>query len=85
MAMNTFPEDDLRHPEEWEKIEGIRIVNADGWLNTSTPWDLPISYAEFLELSNASTIELRQEYTQSQNMLRLRAQTNTLSGLLHQQ
>lgn len=83
MAMSPYSEDDLRHPEDWEQVEGIRVSDADGWRNTNTPWDQLISYEEFLTLAGASTVEVNQpRYTPNDSMRRLRAQTNTLSRLL---
>lgn len=85
-----FAPDDLRHPEEWEGIEGIIVKDADGWRSTNTPWDTPISYAEFLEMSGKSTIELMRDrqhrnYTAEENSLRIKAQADTLARLLGSQ
>jgi hypothetical protein len=39
---------ELKTPEEWSTIYGIRIMDPDGWRMPNAPkWDTPISREEF--------------------------------------
>lgn len=50
--------DDLRMPEEWERILGFWVRDPDGWRNNNLPWDEPLTRDEFQELAAESTTEL---------------------------
>ena len=84
----AYPYDGLRYPEEWEEIEGVWVRDPDGWRNNNIPWDMPISHATWQTLSGVSTIEImpgrngRPRYSATENRLRIKAQTDTLSRLM---
>lgn len=46
-----------RPPEQWEKIMGIQIMDADGWdrTNLAEDWKKPLSQEEFIEKAVRST------------------------------
>lgn len=47
----------LLPPATWEWLEGVKILDPDGWRGTNgRPWDDPISREEWQERRNASTI-----------------------------
>lgn len=52
---------DTRLPSEWERYTGITIIDPDGWdrKNFDVSWNTPITYSEWEDRSNRSTISLR--------------------------
>jgi hypothetical protein len=51
-------EEDRKHPSEWEKEAGIKVADADGWMNAGVPWSRPITKREFNLLCAGSTVNL---------------------------
>jgi len=48
-----------RKPCEWEKIDGIKIIDPDGWRGINgKSFEEPITRAEWEERKNESTINL---------------------------
>ena len=42
--------DELKTPDEWSKLEGVEILDPDGWRGRNgRPWTDPITLAEFQE------------------------------------
>ena len=48
--------DELKTPIEWSKIDGIVIMDPDGWRNDGKSFYEPITRAEFDERTWVSTI-----------------------------
>ena len=47
---------DMRKPEEWAKMEGIVIIDPDGWRNRGKSFDEPVSLLDFESMAEYSTI-----------------------------
>ena len=48
---------ELNKPEDWERITGITIMDADGWRSPGDPpYEKPISRDEFMRRMSISTI-----------------------------
>lgn len=48
-------EGDMRPPQEWCWIQGVTILDPDGWRWDGKDWDEPITEAEFTERASRST------------------------------
>lgn len=50
---------ELRTPDEWCRIRGVHILDADGWRPpVAQAWDVPITENEFIRRAAISTIRL---------------------------
>lgn len=51
--------DELKLPEEWERIRGIQVIDADGWRPpVAQDWNVEITENEFIRRSAISTCRL---------------------------
>ena len=46
----------MLQPDEWAKIEKIKILDHDGWLDDNKDFNEPITYDEYLKRTVKSTI-----------------------------
>lgn len=47
-------------PVEWQEIEGVTILDPDGWRMAGAPaWDEPITRDDFLKRMSISTVQMR--------------------------
>jgi hypothetical protein len=49
-----------RLPVEWQEIDGVQIMDPDGWdrRNFEESWNTPITQAEWLDRASQSTVRL---------------------------
>lgn len=49
---------ELKFPREWEAIDGVKVIDPDGWSHGSyQSWGTPISREEWERRLSTSTIE----------------------------
>jgi len=49
---------DIKHPpEHWERITGVKIIDADGWVGNMLTWETPITRDDFLMRAASSTAQ----------------------------
>lgn len=47
---------EVRLPAEWERLEGIVVIDPDGWRHDGKGWGDPIRFAEWERRSMVSTV-----------------------------
>jgi hypothetical protein len=47
---------DLRTPDEWSRIQGVLVLDPDGWREDGKPWTEPITEDEFAKRLAISTV-----------------------------
>lgn len=58
---------ELKTPAEWEEIDGIRVVDPDGWRVDGKPFDEPIIWEEWSRRSSMSTCDMTEWFKRQQN------------------
>ena len=46
---------DLKTPDEWCRLTGGKVLDPDGWRDDGTPWETPLSWADFAARYSIST------------------------------
>lgn len=56
MVVSPEPKPEAKTPAEWSDIEGVTILDPDGWRKDRQPWETPITREDFLNRMAYSTI-----------------------------
>lgn len=55
-ARLTATTEDRKTADEWCQLLGVKIIDSDGWRETGTAWNTPITEAEFHQRAARSTV-----------------------------